>query len=286
MQSENQNNTASAVKDIAIPRELSVPIKLVEFCYGRNLTKELRLFLYLKGKTTGKLELSKADQLFADLGVKDKRTRENHINKLIDHKFAGRDNKYKILYVRSFKRVQCKTKAKHISYARVSLDTVKSRKNFKSWITATITKSINRKNGYMLRRVISGKTNKLIQPMTTPSLSYVPDKMDKGLSVRHYAKIAGVSKSKAQRDLKLAQKCSFISRQKREIPLEFYQNGKIVYQPNKFELPLVYEDFPELIGRVWMKKIPGAGKVPHIRIADIVYSTIRILNKKNYCRNK
>lgn len=287
MQSEKQNSKGLGVHGQIIVRpKIAVPIKLVEFCNQNKLTKELRLFLLLKMTTPGQLDLNKVGTFLGDFGVKDKRTLTKYIKRLIDIKFAGCNHKSSILYIRSFKRVQCETKTKGNYYSRVYSDTLKSSKLFKGWVTGTIAKSIARKQGYKLRRVKNGKTSELIRPLTTPSLSYVPEKLEKGISVRYYGANAGVSKSKAQRDLKLAQNQNLISRQKREIPLEFYENGEIVCQPNRLDLPIIYKEFPQLLGRVWMKATPRFGLVPHIRIPDMVYSTVEFFRKRNFSSNK
>jgi hypothetical protein len=254
-----------------------VPVKTMEYCYKNRLTKELMLLLYLKMTTDGKFKLSNEKNILTDLGIKNKPTLRKKINKLASLNFVGWDKKNGILHVRSFKRAQQETNAECTSYARIYAEELISLNRFKSWLTGSLVKSIDEKIRYRSGRVIHGKDQ-----MTKPSLSYVPDKLEKGLAVRYFSASTGVSKSKAQRDLKLAEKNKLVSRQSRTIPLEFYKNGHIVYQPNKRDLSVVYYDFPALFGRISMKHASGVGLVPHIRIADKLYSAVEVVKRRKF----
>jgi hypothetical protein len=253
----------------------------MEYCYKNSRTKELRLFTYLKIESDGKFKLNNENKILADLGIRDKRTLRKQINSLVRMNFIGWDRENDVLHIRGFERAQLETKTPGALAARLNPESLKSLNEYKSWITGALVKFTYKKNVYRTGRVTNGNTSEF-RVVTKPSLSYVPEKLDKGLSVRYFGAAVGVSKSKAQRDLNLAEANKTISREKRVIPLEIYENGNIVFQPNKSDLSIVYHDFPTLFGRVSMKHAPHVGSVPHIRIADKLYSTVEVKKRRKF----
>lgn len=281
MQSGNRNSQQQISANQAPRTNLLIPLKLMEYCYKNSLTKELRLFTYFKIESDGKFKLNNEKKILADLGIRNKRTLREQINSLVRMNFVGWDKEYDVLHIRSFERAQLETKTPGALAAKLCPESLKSLNEFKSWITGALVKFTYKKKGYRTGRVTKGN-NSEFRVVTKPSLSYVPKKLDKGLSVRYFGATVGVSKSKAQRDLKLAEANKTISREKRVIPLEIYENGNIVFQPNKSDLSIVYHDFPTLFGRVTMKHARHVGSVPHIRIADKLYSTVEVRKRRKF----
>lgn len=251
-------------------KNLSVPISLIKYSLERNLAKELRVLLYLKLNTPGKIRLNEI-ALMKELGIRDKRTLRKLINSLRKNDLLGIDVKAGVIFIRSYQRISTIHNVKGKAAARLYAEGLTTIQDFKNWMTGALvgstTRNLNRKN-----KQVSKHTG--IETKPSIVLPSVKGKINLGLAVRYFAAKYSLSYSTSQRMLKQAEKGKVISRKKVEVPMDIVLNGNL-YLPLACHLPMLFDQFPSMAGRVRVRQ-----SIPFIRMADQVFSSTELTKRR------
>lgn len=96
---------------------LSVPIELVQYVHDNKMYKSLGLYLLLKASCDGYTLLKKECKIWfmSLLGIKDGRSFNKHLHKLISDSWVGYNEKTGIYYIRGFKALRKRYDFQHRS---------------------------------------------------------------------------------------------------------------------------------------------------------------------------
>jgi hypothetical protein len=252
-------------------KTVSVPLSLLRLVLEKKSLRALRFFLYLKINSPGKFQVRARElELLEVLRIADKRTLRSFVKVLVGLNFIGQDLNNGMVFLRSWKRIYKNHKLSGRSAARLYPESLKTQADFNAWVTGAFASSISRNIGRRRSKQVFNVGDKTEPRFDPPRAN---GKVRHGLAVRYFALALGLTYSKSQRMLKQAAELKSIKRIKVEVPLDFRLNGEL-FQATPFDLPFVYKQFPELFGRVRLRR-----NVPFIRLADEIFSNVELTRK-------
>lgn len=200
-----------------------VPIRLIQYCITNKLIKQLRLFLYLKYKTSdGIIRSSKEEvsNIITHLGVCEK-TYYRQIKSLVDLKFLNKD-KCGFLYLRSWKRLEALLGLESKSRVDFHLSYINKTNHKGYFMGAVICYQCKLKNHHERK-----KRYKMTKSERKKRRSLPICKLWHPLSISYLSKILKIPKSTVQLYINEAVKRGFVIRRKNIVAEDIGSNVDI-----------------------------------------------------------
>lgn len=85
----------------------TIPISVIRFVIQNNLIRAFSIFLYLKNRCDGVMSANELSysEMGESVGIKDKRTIQKYMNKLLSINWIGYNRKSKNYFIRGFRNV-------------------------------------------------------------------------------------------------------------------------------------------------------------------------------------